>query len=269
MDQNPMWRNWHTAGMLIVLAALIALGFLIPARQVLLLWLLILALLVVFTNIAGHGITGRFWLGWLVNEQYRMSLSRLQMFLWTLVILSGFLTAALMNLRRGDFDTAVSIALPEEVWIAMGVSTTSLVASPLILQGKKGKKTNTAELKRSLGLAAGAELTSEDEATAVGQLDRNRGPDQARLYDLLRGEEIGNRKVMDLTRLQNLFFTLILIGSYAGAVGSKLAEVTGSLTPQSFAQFPELGASNLALLSISHAGYLAAKAIDKQPEDER
>jgi len=137
------------------------------------------------------------------------------------------------------------------------------------LQGKKGKKTNTAELKRSLGLAAGAELTSEDEATAVGQLDRNRGPDQARLYDLLRGEEIGNRKVMDLTRLQNLFFTLILIGSYAGAVGSKLAEVTSSLTPQSFAQFPELGASNLALLSISHAGYLAAKAIDKQPEDER
>ena len=74
---------------------------------------------------------------------------------------------------------------------------------------------------------------------------------------------------MDLTRLQNLFFTLILMGSYAGAVGSKLAEVASSLTPQSFAQFPELGASNLALLSISHAGYLAAKAIDKQPEDER
>jgi len=269
MDQSPQWRNWHTAGMLAILAALVALGFLIPIRRILLLWLLILALLIFFTNIAAHGITGRFWLGWLVNEQYRMSLSRLQMFLWTLVVLSGFLSAALLNLRRGEFDTAVAIGLPEELWIAIGVSTTSLVASPLILQGKKAKQTNPLELKRSLGLAAGAKLTAEDEATAVGQLDRNTGPDQARLYDLIRGEEIGNRNVLDLTRLQNLFFTLILIGSYAGTFGSKLVAVAGSLTPQSFAQFPELGASNLALLSISHAGYLAAKAVDKQPADDR
>jgi hypothetical protein len=83
------------------------------------------------------------------------------------------------------------------------------------------------------------------------------------LYDLVRGEEVGNADVLDLTRLQNLFFTLILIGSYAVSLGAILKSAKGVISA-----FPEIGQSNLALLAISHAGYLVSKAVDKQPEGE-
>jgi hypothetical protein len=39
------------------------------------------------------------------------------------------------------------------------------------------------------------------------------------LPDLIRGEEVGNASVLDLTRLQNLFFTLILMGAYTANLG--------------------------------------------------
>lgn len=264
------WTGWHTFGLVAIIVAIALFGLLIPANQILLAWLLTLGALTLFAMLTGHGITGRFWFGWLINEQYRMSLSRLQMFLWTVVVLSAFLTAALANIRVGHSDTAVAIAIPEEVWLAMGISTASLVGSPLILGGKKEKKTNKEEAEKTairLGLLAeDASPEDKEEVTkkhSSGQLDRNKKPEDARLYDLVRGEEVGNAAVLDLTRLQNLFFTLILTGSYAVSLGSILVSASGMIS-----KFPEIGASSLALLGISHAGYLASKAVDKQPEGE-
>jgi len=264
------WTNWHTLGLVAIIVGIALIGLLIPANQILLAWLLTLGGLALFTMLAGHGVTGNFWLGWLINEQYRMSLSRLQMFLWTDVVLSAFLTAALANIRAGFAQTAVAIAIPEQVWLAMGISTASLVGSALILKGKTEKETNIdASEKTLIQLKALAETDPPDTKASVsaehssGQLDRNVKPEQARLYDLVRGEEVGNRDVLDLTRLQNLFFTLILIGSYAVSLGSILVSASGSIT-----EFPELGTSQLALLGISHAGYLTIKAVDKQPEEK-
>jgi hypothetical protein len=268
MDKK--WTGWHTLGLVGIVVAVALLGLLIPQTQILWAWILSLVALLLFAMLAGHGITGRFWLGWLINEQYRMSLSRLQMFLWTVVVLSALLTAALSNIRAGHADTALAIAIPEEVWLAMGISTVSLVGSPLILQGKKEKKTNEKEAEKTairLGLLAEDASPKEKEEVAeehsIGQLDRNGKPQDAHLYDLVRGEEVGNADVLDLTRLQNLFFTLILIGSYAVSLGAILKSAKGVISA-----FPEIGQSNLALLAISHAGYLVSKAVDKQPEGE-
>ena len=271
---NEKWTNWHTLGLAGIIVAIALIGLLIPSNQILLAWLLTLGALTLFAMLAGHGITGRFWFGWLINEQYRMSLSRLQMFLWTDVVLSAFLTAALANIRAGFAQTAVAIAIPEQVWLAMGISTASLVGSALILKGKTEKETNqTVADKTAKRVGLLAENPTPDQKTdaeehSSGQLDRNVKPEQARLYDLVRGEEVGNRDVLDLTRLQNLFFTLILIGSYAVSLGSilvsALVSASGSIT-----KFPELGTSQLALLGISHAGYLVSKAVDKQPEGKQ
>jgi len=282
--------------MVVIIVAIALFGLLIPPAQILLSWLLTLVALSVFVMLVGHGITGRFWFGWLINEQYRMSLSRLQMFLWTVVVLSAFLTAALANIRMGYFKEAVSIAIPEEVWVAMGISTTALVGSPLILEGKKKKKTNLKEAEKTLvklkilpeppaypDLAALAnkpqalaqaqskyqieeskyklEANTKIEEHTSGQLIRNTKPDDAELYDMVSGEEVGNADILDLTRLQNLFFTLILLGSYAAALGALFAAPSGAIN-----QFPDLGTSEVALLGMSAAGYLGAKAVDKQPE---
>ena len=265
------WTGWHTLGLVLIIVAIALIGFLIPVQGMLLAWLLTMGLLTLFTMVASGGITGRFLLGWLINEQNRMSLSRLQMFLWTVVVLSALLTAALFNMKAGFLDNAVAIAIPEQVWIAMGISTVSLVGSPLILKAKMDKETNkqAAEKTTSVSLLAGRTAEQREstiEEHSSGQLDRKVKPQDARLYDLFSGEEVGNRTVLDLTRLQNLFFTLILLGSYAAALGSLLFCASGKAPYTAFSKFPGISDGQLALLGISHAGYLASKAVDKQPE---
>ena len=84
---NPNWQWYHSIGIPVLILAIILCGLLIPANLMVLTWILILVFLVLLMMLFGGGITGRFWLGWMVNEQFRMSLSRLQMALWTLVVL--------------------------------------------------------------------------------------------------------------------------------------------------------------------------------------
>ena len=273
---NPNWQWYHSIGTPVLILAIILCGLLIPANLMVLTWILILVFLVLLMMLFGGGITGRFWLGWMVNEQFRMSLSRLQMALWTLVVLSGFLTAALANLAAGHIEEALNIGVPPELWVTMGISTTSLVGSGLILTEKKKETTNQDEALRGMvefGLLAedadATTTTTTVKERTIGQLQRNTNPSQARLYDLVSGEEVGNFNVLDLTRLQNLFFTLVLVGAYAATLGNLFAGAAGSSgsgTP--ITEFPALNASIVALLGISHGGYLVGKAANKQPKGE-
>jgi len=270
------WKWYHSLGLVVIVVAAYLVGQALPASQIQWTWLVFLAALTLFTMLVSHGITGRFWLGWLINEQYRMSLSRLQMFLWTVVILSGFFAAVLANVKSGHQLNALNIAIPEELWLAMGISTTSLVGSPLILSDKKKKKTNLEAVARSYNydvqaLAAGDDSTvnqvkEKANANFTGQLHRNTKPEGARLYDLVRGEETGNCNVLDLSRLQNLFFTLVLVGAYAATLGAHLIAGASKISETAIGSFPGLSAGFVALMGISHAGYLAAKRVDTQPE---
>lgn len=217
-------------------------------------WRWILGIMILFVFLSSALITGNLLFGWLINEQNRMSLSRLQMFLWTIVILSAFATAVFANLHFEHFETAVSIAIPEELWMAMGISTASLVGTGLILESKKNKDPKD-------GALAGIKR--------AGILVVNEKPS---LLDLISGEEVGNKDKIDLTRLQNLFFTFVLVGSYMSSLSAMFAKlVTQTAEIQNIADnfpitsFPELGTGAITLLTISHVGYLAAKAIDKQP----
>jgi hypothetical protein len=267
------WESKHTVGVLATLAAIALIGLLMPVEKVFLTWLLTMAGLALFTMIAAQGLTGVFWLGWLIDEQYTMSLSRLQMFLWTVVVLSGYLTAALVNIKMGYSNVAVDIAIPQEVWLAMGISTTSLVSAPLILSKKKNE-TPKEESKEAMETTAvrlnlvDKNASPEQKAQvmdshSVGKVFKNNDPKDARLYNLVCGEETNNFGILDLSRLQNLFFTLILVGAYAVSLGSYLANQTAaSAFPLN--AFPEISESAVALLAISHAGYLVSKAGDKQ-----
>jgi hypothetical protein len=252
------WTIWHTISLLVILLAIVLIAWQISTEQVLLHWLLTLGALFLFALVAGHGTTGLFWFGWLINEQNRISLSRLQMFLWTFVILSTFMTAVSVNLKEGNYSTAAAITIPKEILAVMGISTASLVGSPLILKGKKERE-NESLLMKTFKVNTLNDLTPEQKGSAVGILQQNLQPKDAHLYELIRGEEISNKKRLDLTRLQNLLFTLILVGVYVVSLGYMLT----SAIPIS--EFPQLGDSAVTLLAISHAGYLTGKAVDKTP----
>jgi hypothetical protein len=63
----------------------------------------------------------------------------LQALSWSLVVISAFLAGALANISAnpGLLADPLSIGVPEELWILMGISFTSLIDSPLILSQKE------------------------------------------------------------------------------------------------------------------------------------
>ncbi|MEE9542956.1 MAG: hypothetical protein V3V95_04160 [Thermodesulfobacteriota bacterium] len=234
-----------------IVAAIIIAGQLCGSRFVL--WWITLILLILFAVIIGHGFTG-LWCGLLIDERNKISLSRLQMFLWTIVILSGYFAAAQSNLLA-DMPEPLSVAIPEELWILMGISVTSLIGSPLVKSTKKAKSANPDELKKTKSLLVTQGLT-DDKTDSIGQIMVNVSPTDARWSDMFKGEETGNGAHLDLAKVQMFYFTLILVITYALQVGNELAD-----SAKQIIEFPALDSSMLALLGISHAGYLTNKGI--------
>ncbi len=140
-------------------------------------WLLVLLLFTVLLGVIGRQINGR-WLGVLIDSRNKMSLSRLQVALWTLVVLSAYLTIAVprifdkppaptafAQLVAGHPDDPIlvtcekrlgrkpasaaecdagplQITFPEELLLALGISMTSFAGSTLIQNSKKKKEVN-------------------------------------------------------------------------------------------------------------------------------
>lgn len=252
------WKWYHTAGVFVLLVAIFLVGWLVTSKLVA--WLCTLVFLVLFTMLVGQGITKRF-LGVLIDERFRISLSRMQLLLWTVVILSGYLTAALANLSSGQTDPLI-ITIPGQLWALMGISTTSLVGSPLIKSNKKTQNPDTTQFnKTKVGLKKLG--VDPDKVKNDGLIVENDSTDDAKLSDLFKGEETGNAAVLDLAKIQMFFFSVILVFSYAAVLGNMFCEFATKIT-----KFPALDSGMVALLGVSHAGYLTNKAIPHSKTEE-
>jgi hypothetical protein len=252
-SEASSWMGWHTATLLILVAILVLLEALALPAQRFGAWLLIMGLLAAFAVVAGHGITG-LWLGVLIDSRNKVSLARLQMGLWTILILSGFLTAVKVNIDLGH-PQPLTFMLPPELWLLMGISTTSLIGSPLIVSVKKRRPAKEEEKSRALG-ALLRQAVDTSKVAILGQLVVNQTPEAARWSDLFRGTETSNVGQLDLGKLQMLFFTLILALAYAAALAALFREGRGAITA-----LPGMDTGMLALMGISHAGYLVNKAL--------
>jgi hypothetical protein len=191
--------------------------------------------------------------GVLIDERNKFSLSRLQILSWTLIVLSAFATACLYNIWHNN-PNPLGIAVPEELWLLMGISTAALVGSPLILNSKTKGKPDKKERDRNKGI-----LKSKDPSEAAKQTNKNtlmvkKDPQDASVSDMFRGDETGNFAQVDISKIQLFYITILLLLSYLIALGKLLAS-----DPGSFTQFPVVDSSMVALLGISNAGYLTYK----------
>ena len=105
-----------------------------------------LALLV----LAGREVNGR-WLGILIDARNKYSLARLQIMIWTVMVMTAYLTFALPRIRLMAQGTltqanALDITFPKELILAMGISAVSFAGSSLIKRTKTSK-TTTIDLK--------------------------------------------------------------------------------------------------------------------------
>lgn len=252
MDKS--WTSSHSLGLAVILVLLpSATWWSLSTGHTLFSWLLSLFLVMAFMAVAGHGVLGQ-WRGVLIDNRNVISLSRLQLVVWTLIVLSAFFTGSLWNIFVG-LEDALTISVPTELWILMGISTTSLVGSPLILSGKKQRKPKETELdetKNSLS-AQGYHPTLIDNK---GLVLVNTDPKQARWSDMFTGDETGNGAHIDMAKVQMFFFTIIIAVAYSTALGRLFVSTSAG----GFNAFPNLDQSMLSLIGISHAGYLTSKS---------
>jgi hypothetical protein len=260
--QTETWRWTHTLALLLIVIAMTVVFKVFPSISKLSDWVLNLVLLTIFLAVAGQGVSGLL-LGALIDERNKMSLSRLQLTLWTILILSALLTVALSNILSGVTEHPLAIGIPKEVWLLMGISTISLVGSPLIKNTKQEKEPAPAEREATIALLTKQAGIPTDRIQNKGQIVINTNPQDARLSDLFKGEETGNAANLDLAKIQMFFFTIILVIAYAGLLYAMFAHSDRKTTIENF---PSVDQSMLALLGISHAGYLANKAVPHSQE---
>ena len=136
-----------------------------------LMWLIGFVILTAFTIGVGRALTGTSK-SLLIDERNKASLSRLQLALWTGLVLSAIATAAAWNINNGVNDP-LGLSVPQELWILMGISTTALVGSALIKDEKA--KEPTPDLTETQQ----ADLVSDDQKMK-GAIAESYCPEQAR-----------------------------------------------------------------------------------------
>src|SRR5713226_963999 len=239
--------NGHAFGVVVIVVLMIGGAFVFdrtdylgPHPNVFGDWLLNIGLLFAFVTIVGAAVTSR-WSGVLIDDRNRMSLSRLQLLLWTLIVVPGVLAIAAGRVLTGD-PNPLGITVPQEVWILLGISSTSLVGTPIIQSYKASQEPS--------GLA----IAANPAPARKGLLAANTTDTQAQWTNMFSGVEIGNAAFVDLGKVQMFFFTIVIGLVYAAALGTAL------WNQHQGASFPAVSQSMLVLLGISHATYLTNKA---------
>ncbi|MBB3193791.1 hypothetical protein [Roseateles terrae] len=209
----------------------------------------------------GVGVTGqRMGVLWSTRNSY--SLSRLQICMWTLLVLSAIAAVAACRAHglfvpagTGGMEGALNIVIPEELLWVMGISVTSAAAAPAILSVKAQSENVTGPSVSDAERRVGARLGT------VGKVVIRDPASDPMVKDLFQGDEVSKAGTVDIGKLQQGVVTFILWSLYLGMLarllytGDSASTATGGLT-----QLPKMSDSLVYLLGISHAGYLAYKA---------
>jgi hypothetical protein len=251
-------KNWGTFVVLLILVILVYRAA--RCAYATNMWALIMLALLLFVLFLGHGVSGRL-MGIFIGSRNVMSLSRMQMVLWTVLVLSAYFTMVLHRVRDGVPADPLAVGMDWHLWALMGISTASLVASPLLLGSKTQKQPDPKAVdKAAAALTAQGDPEPADEITknSSGTLYVNKSIADASFTDIFQGDEIGNTAYIDPAKAQMFLFTVIALVVYGAAVLSMLKKGDYSAMP-----VPSEGL--IALLGISHTGYLASKTADQTP----
>lgn len=229
-------------------------------------WILVILSMLSIIMAVGALVNGRL-AGVLIDERNQMSLSRLQIILWTMLILSGFFTIALARIAAKTQDP-LNIAMDVNLWVLMGISTTSLVGSPLLLSLKEDKEPTGGEKRR---LSQKLELRNDLSVVNVGMVPRKAKPDDAEFADMFRGDETATLLSVNMAKVQMFLFTIIAVFAYAASLYLFMANQNNILMNSIIDEttgiqgitLPILNTALIAIIGISHAGYLTNKATDQ------
>ena len=199
-------------------------------------------------------------LGIVIDWRNRVSLSRFQMVLWTLLTLPTLTVGLLDNLLRAPSIAQIAEFNIEWSLVAlMGLSVASFLAAPAALSLKENAAADPGESKDAVALLSRADGVAEGEVGVQGQVTTRRTASRALLSDLMLGEETGNAGELDIARAQMLAITLVVWTVYL----LQVLRQYGSYTVESW-QIDALrpfSETLLTLILISHGGYITGKVL--------
>ena len=191
------------------------------------------------------------WFGVLVDGRNKISLSRLQLVLWTMLFADTFLVIYIWNIAHStnaeELTKAVGLGVPAAVWVLMGISGASAAATPAILSAKPAPASTDPS----------PPIPSDRAKFLDGIVVKRRAGDRPRWSDIILGDEAGNADSIDIGKLQQLLFTLIAIAAYGYAIATTLIVAGGHIIEA----IPDMKEGFLALIGASHATYIAYKSV--------
>jgi uncharacterized protein YneF (UPF0154 family) len=300
VDPKGMDRNTQTLALFVLVFSVVYSLFSLDLVGILGVWILVIALFVIFLAVIGAFISGRA-MGLLLDSRNRMSLSTFQTILWTVILLSAFFTvaAALMQ-TEGKVPNAFDIVMDARLWALMGISVTTLAGTPLLKDTKSRRsvsirairdyaKSNAKRILERIGRepnrfppakfplpnkSADDLMDLPDDAIRAAVADDRDGPlciapDPMKTapIDIFRGDELVNCRRVDLAKVQMFFFTVIGALAYMLILVDWLTTLDlAAVTALNPATFPVLSEGFVAVLGISHAGFLGNTAVAQTPE---
>ena len=213
-----------------------------------------------FMIILGKAIVGR-GLGILINQRNLMSLSRFQMVVWTVVVMSAYFVIAMMRAKVTGVAQPLVVQIDWQVWTLLGISTASLVGTPLINTNKTKKDpADPAIVKQAAQVLKESDVTIDQ--TREGILYANDNIAKAHFTDMFEGDELKNTHLVDVSKLQMFFFTIIVATAFCAEVFQMIMHQPMLVEGASLPSLPE---GLLTLMGISNAGYLGSRAVDHTP----
>lgn len=210
----------------------------------------------------GMGVTGqRMGVLWTARNAY--SLSRLQVTLWTLLVLSALAGVVVCRAHglflapgSGGVGGALNIDIPNELLYVMGVSVLSGAASPALLSLKTVAPPPPPDQMHAAVSRSGGGLQT------IGNVTTRAAECPPMVKDLFQGDEVSKVGTVDMGKLQQGLVTAILWCSYLAMLTQLFAV---GLSPHQAAvaggtALPLMPQAFVYLLGISHVGYLAYKA---------
>lgn len=221
-------------------------------------WAITLLLLGLSLVVAGYAVRAR-WDGIFVDRDNRISLSRFQLVIWTVLLVGSLFTAGLTNAVDGDTaNGALQIEIPPQLWALLGLGALTAVAAPAIKDTKRASGAPAQAASAAQQTAVASQVQADQKLGSPpsfdGQVLVKQEANDARWLDMIRGDYAGSAHV-DSSKLQQLAFTVLLVCVYAADLRARM----GALAP--ITALPTVDEGFLALLSISHAAYLADKQL--------
>jgi len=201
--------------------------------------------------------------GVLISERNTMSMSRLQVVLWTVLISSSFLAIALARAFHGGINPneVLDIAIPKEVWELLGLSGGSTLLASMVQSSKSDKDPDVARVGPPTSTAVTPNPLSVTPSGRRGILPVYSAPNEARFANLFQGDELANHRSIDLAKVQLFIFTVVGVLAY----GAALFQMMDGASARMLTEYPAVTPTLVTILGISHATYLGNKAVDKTP----